>query len=88
MNQDAEEIRERCKTTTEISAREDACVTRIEAVDGVVREESAEQTKQDEEEEFGERKTTRKHDPRQPSEQQRIERNDASSFSQLVQTLH
>ena len=66
MNQGAEEIRERCKTKTE------ACMTRTEEVDDVVREGSEEQRKQDEEKELGERKTTRKHDPRQPSEQDRI----------------
>ena len=54
-------------------ARKEACVTRIEGVDDVVREESEEQMKQDEEEELGEWKTTRKHDRRQPSERQRIE---------------
>ena len=32
-----------------------------------------ERRKKEEEEEFGVRKTTRKHDPRQPSEQERIE---------------
>ena len=47
---------------TEIKARNEACVTRIDGVDDVVREESEEQRNQDEEEEFGERKTTRKHD--------------------------
>ena len=42
------------------------------------------------EEEFGERKTTRKLDLRQPIEQERSRctRSDASSVSQLVQPLH
>ena len=42
-------------------------------MDDVVREESEEQGKHEEEEEFGGRKTTRKHDPRQPSDQESIE---------------
>ena len=57
---------------TENEAGREECVTRIEEVDDVEHEKSEEQRKQEEEEEFGERKTTRKHDPRQPSEQQRI----------------
>ena len=57
---------------TEIKARNEACVTRIDGVDDVVREESEEQ-RRDEKEEFGERKTTRTHDLRQPSEHERIE---------------
>ena len=57
---------------TEIKARNEACVTRIDGVDDVVREESEEQ-RRDEKEEFGERKTTRMHDPRQPSQHERIE---------------
>ena len=60
------------RPNTEIEARKEVCVTRIARVDDVVREESDEQGKHGEEEEFGERKTTRKHDPRQPSEQKRI----------------
>ena len=40
--------------------------------DDVVREESEEQ-RRDGKEEFGERKTTRMHDPRQPSQHERIE---------------
>ena len=48
MSQGAEEIRDRCKAKTKIEAR-------IEEVDDVVREESEEQRKHDEEEEFGER---------------------------------
>ena len=48
MSQGAEEILDRCKTKTKIEAR-------IEEVNNVVREESKEQRKQDEEEEFGER---------------------------------
>ena len=45
--------RQRCETETEIEARKEACVTRIEAVDDVVREKSVEQSKQ-KEDEFGE----------------------------------
>ena len=73
MNQGAEEIRERCKTKTEMKVRKEACVTRVEGMDDVVREESDEQRRQDEEEEFGERKTTRKNDLGRPSEQERLE---------------
>ena len=58
VNQNVEEIRERCETKTDNEARKDMCVTRIEEVDDVVREEAEEQRMQDEEEEFGERKTT------------------------------
>ena len=60
MNQGAEAILQRCETKTEIRARKEACVTRILAVDHVVREESEEQRKQDEKEQFGEEKTTLK----------------------------
>ena len=55
----AEEMRERCETNTETKARKDAGGTRVEGFDDVVREEHR---KQDEEDDFGERKTTRKHD--------------------------
>ena len=58
VNQNVEEIRERCEIKTDNEARKDMCVTRIEEVDDVVREEAEEQRMQDEEEEFGERKTT------------------------------
>ena len=51
----------------------DVSVTRIEEVDDVEHVKSEEQRKQEEEEGLGERKTTHKHDPRQPSEQERIE---------------
>ena len=54
MNQGSEN-RERCKTKTETNARMEGCVTRIDGVDDVVREESEERRKQDEEEELGER---------------------------------
>ena len=46
-------------------ARKEVCVTRIEGVDDV--------EMKHEEEEFGERKTTRKHDRLHPSEQERLE---------------
>ena len=49
-------------------------MTRIEVVDDVEHEMSEKQTMQEEEEELRERKTTRKHYLRQPSEQERIER--------------
>ena len=38
--------------------------------------------------EFGRRKVVRKHDARQPSEQEREEHEMTSSDSQLVQALH
>ena len=68
MNKNVEEIRERCKTNTDKEARKEICVTRIEDVDDVEHEGSRRKK-----EALGERKTTRKHDPRQPSEQERIE---------------
>ena len=52
-------------------ARKEVCVTRIKEVDDVEHKKSGEHKKQEEEEEFGERKTTRKHDPGQPSKQER-----------------
>ena len=64
---------ERCKTKTKNEARKGVCITRIEEVDDVEHEKTNERRKQEEEEEFGEWKTTRRHDPRQPSEQERIE---------------
>ena len=57
----------------EKEARKEVCVTRIEGLEEVEHERSVEQRKQEEEEGFGEKKTTRKHDPRRPSEQERIE---------------
>ena len=62
MNQNVEEIRQRCKTKTGNEARKEVCVTRIDEVDDV-----------EEEEELGARNTTRKHCLRQPSEQERFE---------------
>ena len=44
--------------------------------------------RQEEEEEFGRRKTTRKHDPRQPSEQGRIDHEMAHPFHSWCRTLH
>ena len=70
VNQKVAEMRERCETNTENEARMEVCVTRVEEVDDVSLEKTEEQRKQ---EELGERKTTRQHDPRQPSEQERIE---------------
>ena len=52
MGHGAEELRERCKVITVIKSRMEVCVTRIEVVDDVVREESKEQ---DEEVEFVEK---------------------------------
>ena len=45
----------------------------VRGVDDVVREELQEQRKQDEEEEFGEKKATRQHDLRHPSVQESTE---------------
>ena len=64
VNQSVEEMRERCNTKTENTARTEACVTRIEEVGDVEHE----KPEHEEEGEFGERKTTRKHDHRQPCE--------------------
>ena len=61
----------RCESKTEIEARKEVCGTRNEEVHDDVREESEEQRKHEDEEEFGGRKIT--HNPRQPSEQERIE---------------
>ena len=62
-----EEIRERCKTETNIEMRREGGIAKIDGEDegGEVaggREES------DKWEEFGNRKVVRKHDPRQPSQ--------------------
>ena len=53
-------------------------------MDDVAREESEEQRKQEEVEEFGERKTTSKHDPPQPSERERIGTQNDASFVDAV----
>ena len=62
MNQNVEEIRQRCEAKTDNEARKKVCVMRIDEVDDV-----------EEKEELGERNTTRKHCLRQPREQERIE---------------
>ena len=74
MTNNVEEIRERCKTETNIEMRREGGMAKIDGVDegGEVggaggREES------DEWEEFGNRKVVRKHDPRQPSQQEKEE---------------
>ena len=66
VNPNANDIRERCKTKMKV-------VTGIGEVDDDLCEGSHEKRKREDEVEFGERKTTLKHDPRQPSEQERIE---------------
>ena len=80
----AEEIRERCKTEANIKTRRDGAMANI---DGVDEDEGARgREESDEWEEFGNRKVVRKHDPRQPGEGGT--RDDTSSVSQLVQALH
>ena len=59
VNQHSEEIRERCDTKTKTKATKGVCVTSFEGVSDVVRGESEEQKKYDEEEEFGETNTVR-----------------------------
>ena len=43
MNQNVEEIRERCETNTDNKARKEVCVTRIEELDDAEHEKSEEQ---------------------------------------------
>ena len=63
---DAGVIRDRCKTKLKYETRTGGCAVRIEAVD-----EDERVTQQ--EVEFVCRSTARKHDPRQPREQERID---------------
>ena len=72
MTNNAEEIRERCKTETNIEMGREGGMAKIndegdEAEGAGGREES------DEWEEFGNRNVVRKHDPRQPSQQEKEE---------------
>ena len=71
MTNNAEEIRERCKTETNIEMRREGGMAKIDEGDEAKgpggREES------DEWEEFGNRHVVRKHDPRQPSQQEKEE---------------
>ena len=73
MTNNTEEVRGRCKTKDNIKVREEAVVAKIDGVDDDENEETQGREAQDEQEEFGSRKVVRKHDPRQPSEQEREE---------------
>ena len=70
MTNNTEEIRERCKAKANIKVREVAGVAKIGVVDGSENEETEGREAHDEQEEFGSRRVVRKHDPRQPSEQE------------------
>ena len=66
----AEEIRERCKTETNIEMRRESGMAKIDGVEeGDEAEGAGGREESDEWEEFGNRKVVRKHDPRQPSQQ-------------------
>ena len=85
----AEEIRERCKTKTNIRVRRESGMAKIDGVDeGGETEGAGGREEPDKWEEFG--KVVRFHDHRQPSQQEKKggTRDDASSVSQLVQALH
>ena len=70
----AEEIRERCKTETNIEMRRQGGMAKIDGVDeGGEVEGAGGREESDEWEEFGNRKVVRKHDPRQPSQQEKEE---------------
>ena len=69
----AGEIRERCETKANIKVREELGVAKIDEVDGDENKETEGREAHDEQKEFVSRKVVRKHDPRQPSEQEREE---------------
>ena len=74
MTNNAEEIRERCKTETNIEMRREGGMAKIDGVDEGGEDEGAGgREESDEWEEFGNRKVVRKHDPRQPSQQEKEE---------------
>ena len=74
MTNNAEEIRERCKTETNIEMGREGGVAKIDGVDeGDEAEGAGGREESDEWEEFGNRKVVRKHDPRQPSQQEKEE---------------
>ena len=68
-----EEIRERCKTKASTKVRRESGVAKLDGVDDDENEEAGGREAHDEQEEFGNRKVVRKHDPRQPSEREREE---------------
>ena len=69
-----EEIRVRCKTETNIEMRREGGMAKIDGVDeGGEVEGAGGREESDEWEEFGNRKVVRKHDPRQPSQQEKEE---------------
>ena len=74
MTNDAEEIRERCETETNTKVRRESGVAKIYGVDeGDEAEGAGGREESDEWEEFGNREVVRKHDPRQPSQQEKEE---------------
>ena len=74
MTNNAEAIRERCKTETNIEMRREGGMAKIDEVDeGDEAEGAGGREESDEWEEFGNRKVVRKHDPRQPSQQEKKE---------------
>ena len=87
MTNNAETIRGRCKTETNIDLRREAGRAKIDGVDeGNEAEGAGAREESDEWEEFGNRKVMRKHDPRQ-SAGEGGPRDDASPISQFVQAL-
>ena len=68
---DVREFRERCKTKVTFNVTKEGCVTRIDGVDDD--EHKRLDDREAQEEQFGSRKTVRKHDLCQISEQKRIE---------------
>ena len=70
MTNNAEEIRERCKTETNIEMGREGGMAKIDGVDeGDEAEGAGGREESDEWEEFGNRKVVRRHDPRQPCQQ-------------------
>ena len=74
MTNDAEEIRERFRTKTNIRVRSESGMAKIGGVDDCGETEGAgEREEPDEWEDFGNGKVVGKHDPRQPRQQEKEE---------------
>ena len=74
MTNNAEAIRGRCKTEANIKMRRESGMAKIDGVDEADKAKGAGgREESDEWEEFGNRKVVRKHDPRQPSQQEKGE---------------
>ena len=74
MTNNAEEVRERCKTETNIEMKREGGMAKIDGVDeGDAADEAGGREESDEWEEFGNRKVVRKHDLHQPSQQEKKE---------------